>query len=395
MIIKGNKIYFEDGVLSGYLKVEDGIIKQFLPIETEIKADVDYHDNLIIPGIFDTHNHGTMGYSLMHNDETDVKAQVRGYLKGVAAQGVTNVLPTADYRIIKEVAEVAQEELMGARVIGIHSEGPYLNRVGEKGIYKGFPDIDMNVVRKMYEDSQGMLKLVAIAPEIPRSQEVVDYLASKGVRTAFAHSDCNFKEANEAFAKGITVSTHTANVMSGIHHRNMGGLGACLLNDNVECEVICDCLHVSEEMLEIMFRVKNYDKFMMISDSTPTSGAPEGKYSFGSFGAVNVTPEGFCLTETGRLAGSTKPVIYGIKCLYERLNIPLETIIKMASLNPSKVYGVSDRKGSIKVDKDADLVVIDPAFNVLATYVEGTKVFDVRDNENLFNPEYLKKYKIA
>ena len=77
--------------------------------------------------------------------------------------------------------------------------------------------------------------------------------------------------------------------------------GACLLNDNVECEVICDCLHVSAEMLEIMFRVKNYDKFMMISDSTPTSGAPEGKYSFGSFGAVNVTPEGFCLTETGGL----------------------------------------------------------------------------------------------
>ena len=114
------------------IKVEDGIIKQFLPIETDIKSDVDYHDNLIIPGIFDTHNHGTMGYSLMQNDETDVKAQVRGYLKGVAAQGVTSVLPTADYRIIKEVAEVAQEKLNGARVIGIHSEGPYLTSGGEK-----------------------------------------------------------------------------------------------------------------------------------------------------------------------------------------------------------------------------------------------------------------------
>lgn len=394
MIIKGKNIYFEDGVKDGFLKIEDGKITSFFEADADLKADVDYQDNLIIPGIFDTHNHGTMGYSLMHESD-DVKTHVRGYLKGVASQGVTHVLPTADYRIIKDVAEVASEEIIGARIIGIHSEGPYLNRVGEKGIYKGFPDIDMNVVAKMYDDSKGLLKLVAIAPEIPDSDKAIKYLVEKGVRVAYAHSDLNFHEANEAFKSGITVSTHTANVMTGIHHRVMGGLGACLLNDNIECEVICDCLHVSAEMLEIMFRVKDYDKFMMISDCTPPSGAPVGKYSFGSFGTVNVTPEGFCLTETGRLAGSTKPVIYGIKCLYEKLHIPLETIIKMASLNPSKVYGVADHKGSIKVGKDADLVVVDKEFNVLSTYVEGKKVFDKADNLDLFNPEYLEKYRVA
>ena len=101
------------------------------------------------------------------------------------------------------------------------------------------------------------------------------------------------------------------------------------------------------------------------------------------------------MTETGRLAGSTKSVIYGIKCLNQKLNIPLETIIKMAALNPSKVYGVADRKGSIKENKDADFIVVNDDFDVLATYVEGKKVFDKQDNENLFNPEYLAKYKIA
>lgn len=396
MIIKGENIYFEDGIRSGYLIIEKGVIKQFLPIESKIEADVDYKDNLILPGIFDTHNHGTMGYSLMHV-ENDVKAQVRGYLKGIASLGVTSVLATADHHIIKEVVEVAKEPLMGARIVGIHSEGPYLNRVGENDIYKGYPDIDMKVVIKMVEDADGLLKLVAIAPEIPGSQKVIDYLASKGIRTAYAHSDYDFKQANEAFANGITVSTHTANIMSGIHHRHMGGLGACLLNDNVFCEIICDGMLISAEMLEIMFKVKSYDKFMMISDSLPTAGAPQGKYNFISFGytdIVNVTADGLCLTESGALAGSTKPIIYGIKYLYEKLHIPLETIIKMSSLNPSQVYGVSAHKGSIKTSKDADLIVIDPAFNVLATYVEGQKVFDINDNENLFNPEYLSKYQI-
>jgi len=397
MIIKGNNIYFEDGIRSGYLIVEDGILKQFLSVESDIQPDVDYKDNLILPGIFDTHNHGTLGYSLMHVED-DVKTQVRGYLKAVASQGVTSVLATADYQIIKEVAAVAKEELVGARIVGVHSEGPYLNRVGENDIYKGFPDVDMNVVRKMNEDADGLLKLVAIAPEICGSQEVIDYLVSKGVRVAYAHSDYDYRQANEAFAKGITVSTHTANIMSGIHHRHMGGLGACLLNEDVFCEIICDGMLVAAEMLQIMFKVKDYDKFMMISDSLPTAGVPEGKYNFISFGytdVVNVTEDGLCLTESGALAGSTKPVIYGIKFLYEKLQIPLETIIRMSSLNPSQVYGVSDHKGSIKIDKDADLMVIDPAFNVLATYIEGKKVYDIQDNVDLFNPEYLKKYQIG
>jgi len=84
MIIKENSIYFEDAIRSGYLIVEDGILKQFLSVEADIQPDVDYKDNLILPGVFDTHNHGTMGYSLMHVED-DVKAQVRGYHKAVAS----------------------------------------------------------------------------------------------------------------------------------------------------------------------------------------------------------------------------------------------------------------------------------------------------------------------
>ncbi len=114
----------------------------------------------------------------------------------------------------------------------------------------------MEEVKRIYEDCDGYLKLMAIAPEIEGRQQVIDYLREKGVILSYAHSNCNYEEAMEAFERGLSVSTHTANVMSGIHHRNMGGLGACLLNEKVFCEVICDGLHIAPPMLEIMFRVK-------------------------------------------------------------------------------------------------------------------------------------------
>jgi len=394
MIIKAKKIYCEDEIRSGFLVIKDGKIADFSNDSSKDEV-VDYSEYTIIPGIFDTHNHGTMGYSMMSSDDSNAKFEIYGYLKGLAAQGVTSIFPTADYHIFKDIVAIAAEQPKGAKIVGIHSEGPYLNRVGEKGVDKGHPDVNMDQVRKMVEDSEGLLKLVAIAPEINGSDEAIKYLTEKGVKVAFAHSNCNYAQANEAFSKGITVATHTANVMSGIHHRNMGGLGACLLNDGVDCEVICDCLHISAEMLEIMFRVKDYSRFMMISDSTPTSGAPTGRYDFGQFGLVNVSEEGFCLTDTGRLAGSTKPVIYGIKCLVERLCIPLETVMMMASLNPCKVYGLAETKGSIKIGKDADFVVIDNNFNVVATYVEGNKVYDNKQDLEIFNKEYVNKYRIV
>lgn len=392
MIIRSKNIYTEDGIVDGYLVVEGGKIKEILGSDAAVTEYEDYSEYRIIPGIFDTHNHGVMGYSLMDSaSEKDVK----GYLKGLASQGVTSIFPTASTEAIKVVAKVAKEENDGAKILGIHSEGPYLNRVGEKGINTGYPEVDMDFVKKMVEDGDGLLRLVALAPEIEGTDKVIDYLTSNGIRVAYAHSDCNYQEALDSFKKGITVGTHTANVMSGIHHRNMGGLGACLLDEDLWCEVICDGLHVSTEMLEIMFKVKPYHKFMMISDNAPMAGAPVGRYNLNGWMEVNVDQQGFCLSDTGRLCGSTKPVLYGIGVLVNKLHIPLETVVQMASLNPAIVYGFEQEKGSIKKGKDADFVVIDEQYNAMCTFSEGKKIYDYQIDNDLFNPVFLKEAKIG
>ncbi len=387
MIIKCQRIYSENGVVDGYMEVENGKIKQ-ISREPIGDVDLDVSELRIIPGIFDTHNHGTMGYAMMGEDDSE--ENVRGYLKGLASQGVTSILPTADFKLFKVLAKVAKEENDGAKIIGIHSEGPYLNRVGEKAIDTGHPEISLDHLQAMIDEADGMLKLVGLAPELENADKAIAFLIEHGVRVAFTHSNCNYEEALEAFNRGITVTPHTANVMSGIHHRRMGGLGACLLDPHVNNEIICDLLHVSKEMLQIMFKCKPYDKFMMISDNVPMSGAPIGRYMMDGGLAVNIDEKGYCLTDTGRLCGSTKPVLFGIRNLVEELEIPMETVVKMASLNPSRVYGVGDKKGSLAGGKDADFVIISDDYQALYTYSEGRKVYDYKQDTDIFNPQFIE-----
>ena len=390
MFVRSHRIVTDQGIVDGILNLDEGRIVDILPPTARVAITVDAGDHRILPGIIDTHNHGTMGYGLM-SEQADPEAVVRGYLKGLASQGVTACLPTADFALFETIVKVAQTHVDGAKPIGIHSEGPYLNRVGEKGIDTGHPDIDLKHVQTMIDTAQGMLKLVAIAPEIPGAREAIELLTSQGVRCAFAHSNALYQEALDSFQWGITVTTHTANVMAGIHHRRMGGLGACLLNDEVYNELICDGLHVANEMIELMLRVKKnpFDKFMMVSDNVPMAGAPIGRYHLSGMFYVNIDEKGYCLSDTGRLCGSTLPVIRGIHNLAENLHLPLTEIVKMSSRNPAQVYG-APQKGRLAAGMDADFIIIDEDYQVLKTFSEGRCVYDAEKDTDLFNPDFLK-----
>ncbi|MBR0229794.1 MAG: amidohydrolase family protein [Erysipelotrichaceae bacterium] len=394
MIIHSKRVYTSDGEKDVFLRIEG---KKIIEIMEKYEGNdvIDYGNNRIIPGIFDTHNHGTMGYGFGRTDESEYLTQLKGYLKGLAAQGVTNIFPTVPIKAIRTVAEAMEQPQDGATIVGIHSEGPWLNRVGEKGIKTGWPEVSMETARKMVEDGKGHLRLVAIAPEIPGIDPIIDYFLSQGITIAFAHSDDTYEEASKHLEGRFTVATHLGNVMSGLHHRDIGGLGACLQNENMTYEIICDGLHISNPMLRLYFMIHDYHRYMMISDCSQMSGAPVGKYRSTGVGAVmNVTEEGFVLTDTGRLMGSSKPVLYGIGNLVENLHIPLETVVRMSSLNACIKYGLADHKGSIAVYKDADLAVITDDYKAIATYAEGRKVYDCKIDGDVFNNEFVKTFKI-
>ena len=391
MYIKSSRIYMEDSVKSGYLCITEGKFGDFFTEKPSGETIVNYGDLRIIPGIFDTHNHGTCGYTLegVGNEEENQKT-LRGYLKGCASQGITSIFPTAERGLFREIARTAEEKPDGAEICGIHSEGPWLNRVGEKGVRKPYPPVSLETAKKMVEDGQGWLKLVSLAPEIPGIMELTDYFLEHGITVGAAHSDNQYHDAMEAYKNGISVSTHTGNVMTDMHHRDIGGLGAALTNDHVMCEVICDGLHICDEMLDIYFRIKDYKYFMMISDCTAYSGAPAGAYRPGySTEKRVVTKEGFLLSDTGRLCGSTQPVLFGIKNLVEHVGVPLETVLQMSSLNPALKYGFGDTKGSIRKGKQADYVILDDAYQVRQTFVSGRKVYDLERDGKIYNYDFL------
>ena len=230
MRIRSRRIYTEDGLLDGWMRVEDGKIVQFG--KGEIEDALDFGDLRVIPGIFDTHIHGTQGYTMWEDGVGgDVDAQLDGFLKGVASEGVTFVLPTlfsatgdgdSALDVLTRTASRVGKPQNGASVAGIHFEGPYLHRVGEKGIRPKTPVINLDFVRKAIKAGGGHLKMMGLAPELPQAYELIDLLTENGVTAAFTHTDCNSAEAFAAFDRGITVATHTCNVMPGIHHRDVG-----------------------------------------------------------------------------------------------------------------------------------------------------------------------------
>lgn len=398
MIIHSSRIYLEDGCHSGYLEIEDGKFKQFYPEEAALEADEEYGTNRIIPGIFDTHNHGGFGYRM--NDDT-TEEEAKAYLKGQASFGVTSILPTTtSIPCMKLLTAMSEEKQEGAKIIGIHSEGPWGARVGEKGVNTGYPSVDLDIAHQMVAACKGKLKMVGIAPEVPDAEKAIAYFLSEGVVMAAYHTNANYEQANKGIDQGITVATHLGNVMTGLHHRDVGTLGACLLRDEVDCEIICDGMHVSLPMVQIMMKVKDHDKIIMVSDNVQYAGAPCGSYKGmnqdegSDRKVIHVTEEGFVLSDSGRLSGSSKPVIYGISNLVEKLHMPLEEVLKFCSYNPTRKYSDFTKKGSIKAGKDADFVAITDDYQVIETWSEGRKVYDCKVDKELFNPAFLEEYKL-
>ena len=399
MKIFSERVYVADGCRPAVVEVEG---EKIVRVEEARRCPVDAEDFgslRVIPGIFDTHNHGTLGYDLMATSEGPEarRAEVRGYLKGLASQGTTSVFPTvSDPAGIRAAAEVAREDpRVGATIRGIHSEGPWLSRTGEKGVRRPWPDVTLDAARELVRAGDGLLRLVALAPEIEGIGELVDYFLAQGVTVAAAHSDNTYAAATAAYARGVSVATHTGNVMTDMHHRDVGGLGAALLNDAVTCEVICDGMHICNEMLTIYFRVKDPGRFVMVSDSSAFAGAPAGTYQGGPAPVMVVGEDGFVRTDTGRIMGSSKPVLYGIGNLVENVGVPLETCLRMACANPARTYGLAARTGEIAQGKDADLVVISDDWQALVTYARGERVFDRERDGDVFNPAFLAQHRVA
>ena len=375
MIIQSKKVWIADQFTPAQLELEDGIIKEIYPYN-EKEVTKDYGDLRILPGFIDIHCHGAYGF-----DTNDANPEgLRKWAKGIVDEGVTSFLATTLTQseevltnAVSNVAKVVEEGYEGAEILGIHFEGPYLNKA-HKGAqpeeYCVKPNIEQ--FKRYQKAAHGLIKYITMAVENDEDFTLTKYCSQNNVVVSIGHSNATYEQAVQAYAHGARSMTHVYNAMTPFTHRANGLVGGALRIRNMYGEIICDGNHSTLAALNNFFTSKGPDYSIMITDSLMCKGFPVGtKFDFGGQEVV-IYPDGSAhLVEAGNLAGSTLNVNKGLKILIEDALVPVNYAINACTSNPARCLHVDDRKGTIGVGYDADLVILDRDYEVVQTYCKG------------------------
>ena len=375
MIIQSKKVWLADQFMAAAIEMENGKIKGVYPYGTK-EADVDYGDKRIVPGFLDIHCHGAFGFDTNDANEEGLRA----WSKGIVTEGTTAFLATTITQseevltaAVANVAKVMEDGYEGAEILGVHFEGPYLDMV-----YKGAQP-EQHIVKGTIEQferyqaaAKGNIKYITMATETDDDFELTQYLAKNGVVVSIGHSAATYEQAVMAWANGASSMTHVYNGMTPFNHRRNGLVGASYRLRTMYGEIICDGNHSTLAALNNYFMSKGPDYSIMVSDALMAKGSPAGsKFMFGGNEIVIYEDGSAHLVEAGNLAGSTLRLNEGLRILVEEAMVPFNYAINSCTINPAKCLGIDDRKGSIMVGKDADIVVLDTDYSVIQTYCKG------------------------
>ncbi len=384
-VVRHARIYTPLTVIEdGYIVVVDGRIKEvgYEPYGGTIGDTVDAEGLIVAPGFIDTHMHGYRGYD---SNQAEPETYL-GLSRELVRHGVTSFIPstvTAPHDLLVKASRAIREAYSawspstGARILGLHLEGPYIS-IEKKGAqnpeYIRPPSI--GELEEYMEASGGLIRQITVAPEVPGALDLISYAVSKGIIVSIGHTNASYTDTVKAVAAGASKATHLYNGMRGIHHREPGPVIAFLENPSVFLELICDFIHVSKPMVRFTVDYAGYNRVVLITDSINAAGLPDGRYVLGGLEVIveNGVPR---LAGSGALAGSTLTMDRAVKNMYS-LGYPLNHVLAMASLTPARSVAADHREriGLIKPGYRADLVFLDIDLNVIRVAVDGEIVYE-------------------
>ncbi|EAG4094928.1 N-acetylglucosamine-6-phosphate deacetylase, partial [Listeria monocytogenes] len=375
-IIKNVKVCKDNELIDMSVVTEGHLIKEVLPKNKIIaeeyseEAIFDGNGGLLIPGMIDVHIHGAKNYDMMDGSTESIQAVSMACAEtGCTSFLVTSVSSSLEdlIQMIRQTKKVIGKE-KGAKIAGIHLEGPYLN-IEKKGMQNPahLRHPDLKEMKKIFDEADGLIKMVTIAPELPGGIELIDFLKKRGVVVAIAHSNATYEEAQDAFEKGASHITHCFNAMPAIHHRAPGLVAAALENDSISVQAIVDGVHLHPGIVRLIHKIKGPDKMVLTTDALQAMGVGDGEYIFGGH-QVTVT-EGVARLQDGTLASSTVTMNKSLR-LSNEFGINLQDTIQMATSTPADILGMKNL-GRIEKGYSADLVLLDKKFEVLSTWING------------------------
>ena len=374
------KVYVKNqGIINTNVGFVDGKIAYIGDDKTKITEVLPCDKNsVVLPGFIDEHIHGAAGADAM-DGTTDALSKIAN---AVASEGTTTFLATTmtqspenilnAMKAVKEYRENAPAN--GAEIAGVHLEGPFISdkHIGAQPLeYVAKPDV--KVFEQYNKASGNAIKIVSMSPETDGAEELIKYLSENGIVASAGHTDAGFNDISKALSWGLKNVTHTYNAQKGLHHREIGTVGSAMLIDELNCEAICDLIHLSVPAIKLLIKNKPHDKFTLITDSMRAKHLADGISELG--GQEVIVKNGEARLKNGALAGSILKMNDAIKNLVLSCDVPFTDAVDFATVNPAKNLGLDKDLGTIEVGKRANLTVLDGEFNVKLTIRDGNVIY--------------------
>ena len=321
--------------------------------DTEV---IDCTRRYVLPALVDIHTHGAAGYDF---NTADIDG-MRKILDFYVSHGVGTVFPTVmtdtDEVICRQVALIAELAKDYPEIKGIHLEGPFLSKdfCGAMPV-ELFQKPSMDKFLTYQKAAEGKIKLITVAPELPDALAFISEVSDQKVVVSIGHSGADGETVNKALKAGAKSFTHWGNAMSQLDRHNLGVAGTAMLSDAF-CEVICDGKHVDKDVLRLLVKTKGVNKVIGVTDSIMATGLTDGVFTLGRQ-SVTVKGGDAFLAGTNTRAGSTLDAYQGLANVVTMTGLPLHEAIKLWTVNPARLVGLSDRIGTIEVGKDADFII--------------------------------------
>ncbi|MDD3886691.1 MAG: N-acetylglucosamine-6-phosphate deacetylase [Victivallaceae bacterium] len=361
------------------LLIENGLIAAVFGADDRLPAEIDSIDcggGMVAAGFVDVHCHGFGGFDFCDGSMEAISTMAKGKL----AEGVTTLLPTTLTvapeqlkQALRSAREFAASGLPGCRIPGVHLEGPYVNPKSLGAQNPDFvrrPDLaEIDALNAIWP-----VKKVTYAVEIPGGNGFAAELLKRGILPSCGHSCAGYADLKPEYDAGLRDLTHYCNRMTPLHHREIGLVGSGLLLTDLRLEIICDGIHLSPDMIKLIFALKSPRYIELITDAMRASGMPDGQYDLGGL-AVTVRDNAARLAD-GALAGSTLGMNRALRNAVKFSGLAAEQVVESSSL--TQLTSLKLPGGRLAAGEPADIVVMKPDFSVAHTIVGGRILYSAK-----------------